>query len=99
MTAEFSDVSLGSAGSAFPGWNTAVVRTRMGADLMELAKRKGILETQALPDQRLAHLKSIALKRKKTALENIVERTGDKNDLLYVGNLPQGMADRLLETG
>jgi len=98
MTAEFSDVSLGSAGSAFPGWNTVVVRTKMGADLMELAKRKGILETQALPDQRLAHLKSIALKRKKTALENIVERTGDKNDLLYVGNLPQGVADRLLET-
>jgi len=97
MTAEFSDVSLGSAGSAFPGWNTAVVRTKMGADLMELAKRRGILETQALPDQRLAHLKSNALKRKKTALENIVERTGNKNDLLYVGNLPQGMADRLLE--
>jgi coenzyme F420 hydrogenase subunit beta len=98
MTAEFSDISLGSAGSAFPGWNTVVIRTKRGADLMELAKRKGILETQALPEQRMAHLKWIALKRKKTALKNIIEKTGNKNDLLYVGNLPQGVADILLET-
>ncbi len=97
MTAEFSDVSLGSAGSAFPGWNTVVTRTKVGADLMELVKRKGLLETQALPDGRLAHLKSVALKRKKEALKSIVGKTGNKNDLLYVGNLPQRMADRLLE--
>jgi len=97
MTAEFSDISVGSAGSAFPGWNTVVVRTQIGASLMELAKGKGILETQALPDQRLAHLKSVALRRKKTALKNIVEKTGNKKDLLYVGSLPEGMADTLLE--
>ncbi len=97
MTAEFSDISVGSAGSKFPGWNTVIIRTKMGADLMEVAKEKGILETQALAEQRLAHLKSVALKRKKTAFKNIVEKTGNKKDLLYVGGLSEGITDKLLE--
>jgi len=97
MTAEFSDISIGSAGSKFPGWNTLIIRTSTGADLVELAKARGILETQSLPEQRLAHLKAVALERKKTALRNIVDKTGDKKDLLYVGGLPEGMADKLLE--
>ncbi len=97
MTAEFSDISVGSAGSKFPGWNTVIIRTKTGAALMDLAKAKGILETRALPDRRLAHLKTVALNRKKAALRNIIEKTGDKGDLLYVGGLPDGMAERLLE--
>lgn len=96
LTAEFSDISVGSAGSAFPGWNTLITRTRKGTDHVELAKKRGILETQALPDQRLAHLKTVALKRKKTAFKKIVEKTGNKKDLLYVGGLSEGIADRLL---
>lgn len=98
MTAEFSDISVGSAGSKYPGWNTVIVRTNTGANLVNMAKAKGILETQALPDQRLAHLKTVALNRKKTALKNIARKTGDKKDLLYVGGLPEGMAERLLES-
>jgi len=97
MTAEFADISIGSAGSAFPGWNTVVIRTKKGASLVELAKTKGIIETQALPDQRLAHLKAVALKRKKTAFKSIIEKTGNKKDFLYVGGLSKGVADKLLE--
>jgi len=97
MTAEFADISLGSAGSKFPGWNTVIIRTDAGADLMEAAREKGILETQALPEQRLAHLKTVALNRKKTALKNITEKTGSKKDLLYVGGLSKGIADKLLK--
>lgn len=97
MTAEFSDISIGSAGSRFPGWNTVIVRTKTGSDLVKLAKAKGILETQALPGQRLAHLKTVALKRKKTAFKSITDKTGDKKDLLYVGGLSEGIADKLSE--
>jgi coenzyme F420 hydrogenase subunit beta len=96
LTAEFSDISVGSAGSKFPGWNTVIIRTETGADHMNLAKEKDILETQVLPDQRLAHLKRVALNRKKTAIKNIVEKTGNKKDLLYLGGLSEGIADRLL---
>ena len=97
MTAEFADISIGAAGSAFPGWNTMIVRTKMGAELMEVAKSKGVLEVQPLPDKRLSHLKASALKRKKTAFKNIVERTGNKEDLLYLRGLSADMVERLLE--
>jgi coenzyme F420 hydrogenase subunit beta len=98
MTAEFSDISVGSAGSKFPGWNTVIIRTKMGADVMELAKKKGLLETQALPDQRLAHLKTVSFNRKKVAFKNITEKTGSKKDLLYVGGLSRGTVEKILET-
>lgn len=67
LTAEFSDISIGSAGSAFPGWNTVLVRSPEGAALMALATGKGIVETRALPEERLNHLKSAALNKKRGA--------------------------------
>lgn len=67
LTAEFSDISIGSAGSAFPGWNTVLVRSPKGAGIIALARGKGIIETQALPEKRLEHLKSVAVKRKRDA--------------------------------
>jgi coenzyme F420 hydrogenase subunit beta len=98
LTAEFSDISVGSAGSKFPGWNTVIIRSKMGADLIELAKKKRLIEAQALPDERLAHLKGVALKRKKAAFKNIVEKTGSQKDLLYVGGLSKDITDKILET-
>ena len=97
MTAEFSDISVGSAGSKHPGWNTVIVRTQRGQDVLQAAKKAGLLETTALPDERLAHLKSVAVKRKKTALKNIVEKTGDTNNLLYVGNVSETITRKLLK--
>jgi coenzyme F420 hydrogenase subunit beta len=98
LTAEFSDISVGSAGSKFPGWNTVIIRSKMGADLIELAGKKRLIETQALPDERRSHLKAVALKRKKAAFKNIVEKTGSKNDLLYVSGLSKDITDQFLET-
>ena len=71
MTAEFSDVSIGSAGSAFPGWNTVIVRTPTASELLGLANRKGALETRPLPDDRLENLKKAARKRKSAANESM----------------------------
>ena len=96
MTAEFSDISVGSAGSAFPGWNTVVVRTAAGAQLMELAKSKKILAIHDLPQERLNHLKKAALNRKKKALENIVKKTGSKSDLLFVTGLKPEYTERIM---
>jgi coenzyme F420 hydrogenase subunit beta len=97
MTAEFADISLGAAGSAFEGWNTVVPRTKIGADLLELAKSKGLVEAQPLPEQRLNHLKASALKRKKTAFRNIVSKSGSAKDLLYVGGLSDGITSQFLK--
>ena len=94
MTAEFSDVSVGSV-EGIEGWNTVLVRTETGARLIEKARSKGKIEIQELPADKLAHLKEAALIKKKRALKQIVDRTGDRNDLLYVG-LPAEVSEKLL---
>ena len=94
MTAEFADISVGSV-EGIEGWNTVIVRTEAGARLIEMAKAKWKLETADLPPQNLAHLKEAALLKKKRALNEIVKRSGDKNNLLYIG-LSHRLADKLL---
>ena len=94
MTAEFADVSVGSV-EGIEGWNTVIVRTEAGAAIMERAKASGNLETAALPQENLDHLKEAALLKKVRALQQITERTGSRSDLLYLG-LSAGVVDRLL---
>lgn len=94
MTSEFADISVGSV-EGIEGWNTVIIRTEVGAELMEMAKAKGKLEIDSLPGENLAHLKEAALLKKKRALKEIVNKTGDKENLLYLG-LSQSLADKLL---
>jgi coenzyme F420 hydrogenase subunit beta len=96
LTAEFSDISVGSAGSAFSGWNTVLVRSPAGADLIELAKRNDAIEIQALPEKRVEHLKSASLKKKKAAVENIIGKTGSEKDLLYLDGFSESIAREFL---
>lgn len=95
MTAEFADISVGSA-EGVDGWNTVIIRTEVGAKLMETARTKGKLETDSLPPPNLAHLKEAALNKKRRALRQIVDRSGDKANLLYLGLAPN-VAGRLLD--
>lgn len=70
MTAEFSDLSVGSA--RLPeGWDTArfwnqvIVRTERGADLLDLARRRGVLEFRDVPKGNLEKLKAASLSKKR----------------------------------
>lgn len=83
MTAEFSDLSVGAV-EGLAGWNTVIVRTPRGQELMEEARRARVIEIAELPGANLDHLKEAALLKKKRALENIVKRTGSKENLLYL---------------
>lgn len=83
MTSEFADISVGSV-EGKEEWNTVIVRTEAGADLIERAKKKGTLHINKLPASNLQHLKEAALLKKKRALNEIVKRTGDKSNLLYL---------------
>jgi coenzyme F420 hydrogenase subunit beta len=94
MTSEFADISVGSV-EGIEGWNTVIVRTDVGAQLIEMAKEKGKLEVDTLPPENLAHLKEASLLKKKRALQEIITRSGDRKNLLYVG-LQQSIIDRLL---
>jgi len=95
MTAEFADISVGSGRAKFKGWNTVVIRTKAGAELMDIARKKGAIETQPIPVESVENLKRASLNKKKRALSNIIARTGDKKNLLYLGISP-GLAEKLL---
>jgi coenzyme F420 hydrogenase subunit beta len=72
MTAEFSDISVGSARlpegwEEARSWNQVIVRTELGQKLMGLAQSKGVLEFRDVPDQNLENLKKASLNKKKGA--------------------------------
>jgi coenzyme F420 hydrogenase subunit beta len=83
MTAEFADISVGAA-EGIKGWNTVIVRSDRGAELFKKAKRKKILEVDTLPKENLEHLKEASLLKKKRGLKNIIQKTGNVDDLLYL---------------
>jgi len=83
MTAEFSDLSVGAV-EGLAGWNTVILRTARGQELMEEACRARAIEVAEMPQANLEHLQEAALLKKKRALGNIVNRSGSKDDLLYL---------------
>ena len=95
MTAEFADISVGSGRARFKGWNTVIIRSKAGAELMDIARKKGALETQPIPVESVDNLKRASLNKKKRALSSIVAKTGDKKNLLYLG-ISAGLAEKLL---
>ncbi len=88
LTCEFSDLSVGSARSpegweVDRGWNQVLVRTDLGAELLELARDRGVLEFKEAPPENLAKLKQAALGKKNTCVANLEEVSGSKDELIY----------------
>jgi coenzyme F420-reducing hydrogenase beta subunit len=67
MTSEWADVSVGVI-ECRPGWNTVIIRTQTGDQLITDACRTGYLETQPLPAADLKRLCMAAASKKKRAL-------------------------------
>jgi len=55
LTAELSDISVGAAENR-PGWNTVIIRTETGQQLWTEALEQGLLVTEEMPAEALAHL-------------------------------------------
>ncbi|MEN8210123.1 MAG: Coenzyme F420 hydrogenase/dehydrogenase, beta subunit C-terminal domain [Thermodesulfobacteriota bacterium] len=69
MTAEFSDISVGSARlkegwETAKSWNHTLVRTIAGEKLIQTAKSHGLLEFKDVPEGNLEKLKRAALNKK-----------------------------------
>jgi len=92
MTAELADVSVGSGRAKYHGWNTLIVRTEAGAKLVALAKKKGYLETQPIPEENIVNLRKACLNKKKKAVKNLGEKYDGK--LGYLG-LPKAIVKKL----
>jgi len=89
LTAEFSDLSVGSARlpegwEQAKGWNQVIVRTPLGQRLLNLAKEKGLLEFREVPGENLPKLKTASLGKKKTAVKNLKLRSRDPRNLFYL---------------
>jgi len=89
LTAEFSDLSVGSARlpegwEEAKGWNQVLVRTSLGEQLLKLAQKKKILEFREVPEGNLAKLKTAALGKKKTAVKNLKIRSHDPKNLFFL---------------
>jgi coenzyme F420 hydrogenase subunit beta len=89
LTAEFSDLSVGSARlpegwEEAKGWNQVIVRTSLGERLLDLAKKKKLLEFREVPEGNLSKLKTAALGKKKTAVKNLKIRSRDPENLYFL---------------
>ncbi len=89
MTAEFSDISVGSARcpegwEVARGWNQVIVRTQAGHELLELARSRQVLEFREMPHENLARLKKASMNKKRAAVKNLADKSGSPKDLLYL---------------
>ncbi len=98
MTAEYADISIGSAGSAFPGWNTVVIRTNRGRDAIETMLEANALETQELPLKRIEHLKNAAINRKKKAFQKMIGNTEKSEELMFICGIDKKQLDEILKS-
>ena len=83
MTSEFADISVGMV-EGIEDWNTVIIRTPEAERLVQKAKQEGIIETKPLDEERLGHLREASLLKKRRAIDEIVKRTGDEKNLLYL---------------
>ena len=89
MTAEFADISVGSARlpegwKEARRWNQILVRTRAGEALLALAKARGILDFRDVPEGNLDRLKQASMNKKRAAVRDLVKRSGREEDLIYL---------------
>ena len=89
MTAEFADLSIGGARSAEgwdvdKGWNQVIVRSEKGQKLLDLAREKGVLECKEAMEGGLEKLRKASQGKKRTAVKNLRELTGNPEDLGYL---------------
>lgn len=75
MTAELSDISVGTV-EGKEGWNTVIVRTAMGENLLRRAKKAGVIETRPLSKDNLDHLKEASLLKKRRAIDALKGKEG-----------------------
>jgi coenzyme F420 hydrogenase subunit beta len=89
MTAEFSDISVGSARlpegwEVSKNWNQVIVRTELGTQLMQLAKSRNVLEFKEIPKGNLERLKETSMNKKRAAVKHLIEKSRNAKNLIYL---------------
>lgn len=83
MTSEWADISVGVL-EGKPEWNTLVIRSGKGNEIVEKAVSDGWLQTKEIPEESLAHLAFAASKKRKRSLIKCIKEgllnTGEKEN-------------------
>ena len=73
MTSEWADLSVGVL-EGKPDWNTLIIRTEKGSQLVDAARDDGYLVVDKIPEGNLTHLRSAAENKKKRSLTQAREK-------------------------
>jgi len=73
FTSEFADLAVGMF-EGKPGWNTIIVRSDTGVQIVERARDEGFIETDDFPDTNLKHLSKAAADKKDRSLRTLLRR-------------------------
>jgi len=97
MTSEFCDLSVGMF-EGRPGWNTLVVRSKAGADLVTSASDEGYLEAKDMPPESIAQLTRAAGEKKARALRTLVRRKliNNENGERSALRMPPDVVEKIL---
>jgi len=99
MTAEFADLSAGML-EGRPGWNTLIIRSVRGAEIVDQARREGFIETEPFPEDNLKHLSKAAAEKKERSVRTLIRRglINNQGDERAAIRIPQGIVDKILDS-
>ncbi|MDY6866098.1 MAG: Coenzyme F420 hydrogenase/dehydrogenase, beta subunit C-terminal domain, partial [Halobacteriota archaeon] len=73
FASEFADISAGSVGSE-EGWTTLAIRSQVGQDLVDMAIRKGVIETKELTEDEILKINKISSNKKLKNWGNMMQQ-------------------------
>ena len=97
MTSEFADLAVGMF-EGEPGWNTMIVRSDTGAQIVDQARKAGYIETAGFPAANLKHLSRAAADKKDRSLRTLMRREliNNENGQRAAVRIPQEIIDKIL---
>jgi coenzyme F420 hydrogenase subunit beta len=97
MTSEFADIAVGMF-EGKPGWNTLIVRSDTGAQIVDRARNAGFIETADFPDTSLKHLSKAAADKKDRSLRTLLRREliNNENGQRAAVRIPPEVVGRIL---
>ena len=97
MTSEFADLAVGMY-EGRPGWNTLIIRSERGAEIVDQASRENFIETEEFPAENLEHLSKAAAEKKERSLRTLTRRglINNQGDERAAVRIPQEVVDKIL---
>ena len=98
MTAELADLSVGMF-EGRPGWNTLIIRSDLGAEIVARSRSEGFIETEEFPTANLTHLSRAAAEKKQRSLRTLIrkELLNNSGKERAAIRIPQDVVDRILK--